>query len=68
MNATNKQGHVWTGESEKDSGSTWFNYCDEKGNEYQSKEVPAYRVVMDNSCFVNVNGKWAIGPLCCVDL
>jgi hypothetical protein len=45
MNATNKQGHVWTGERERE----WWNYLDDNGQEYQSREVPSYRIVMDKA-------------------
>lgn len=59
MNATNKSGHAWTGEREGD----WWNYRDDQGREYQSRETPAYRVRMDNATQIIVNGKLSIGPI-----
>ncbi len=49
MNATNKIGHVWTG----DGDGQWWIYEDENGHEYESKEIPAYRIVMDNAAMTD---------------
>ena len=61
MKATNKAGHEWTGETEIDAGARWYNYTDASGKVYQSKEVPAYRVKMDNAAVES--GKRGIFPL-----
>lgn len=58
MNATNKQGHVWNGE--RDDG--WFIYIDECGGLYASREVPCYRIALDNAMWTIVNGKPVIVP------
>ena len=49
MKATNKAGHAWTGESDTEGKVRWYNYADASGKAYQSKEVPTYRIKMDNA-------------------
>lgn len=64
MNATNKDGHIWTGEIERENGNNWYMYQDGNGKPYQSREVPAYRIAMDNAqVVVCENGKKAIVPI-----
>lgn len=46
MNATARNGDVWT--SEKQDG--FYLYRDASGNLYESAEAPAYRIHMDNAC------------------
>lgn len=60
MNATNIKGHEWNGE--KQDGE-WL-YTDESGNLYSSKEIPAYRIIMDNSTIVtDAKGRRMIVPI-----
>lgn len=49
MNATANNGDIWTGDREGD----WWMYKDKDGNLYESREVPAYRIVMDNACMTS---------------
>lgn len=60
MEATAQNGDVWTGESQD---GFWL-YRDKAGNIYESKEVPAYRIMMDNATQQVVNGKPTITPIC----
>jgi hypothetical protein len=41
MTATAKNGDAWTGEQPEEG---WWPYLDSKGNRYESREVPEYRV------------------------
>lgn len=42
----------------------WFWLCeDAKGNIYETAEVPAYRISMDNATRVNVDGQMSIMPI-----
>lgn len=59
MTATAKNGDAWTGEIQD---GFWI-YEDGAGNLYESREVPAYRVVMDNATVRTVNGKRTIHPM-----
>lgn len=61
MNATAKNGDKWTGEQPVDG---WWMYRDKAGRLYESREVPAYRIVMDNAEIVTVNHKPTIRPIC----
>lgn len=56
MKAKNKQGHEWTGERQDD----FWVYRDEKGNLYESKEIPEYKIKMDGCYFHPEHG---IAPL-----
>lgn len=59
MNATAENGDIWTGEKQD---GFWI-YQDCAGNSYESREIPAYRIVMDNATMMRcVNGSLAIGP------
>lgn len=64
MNATAKNGDVWTGDVEYGEGTTkWWIYRDNQGQLYSSREVPAYRIVLDNATQIKVNGKLTIVPI-----
>jgi hypothetical protein len=67
LKATCKAGHEWTGEIEIENGWKWFMYRDPHGSLYQSKEIPAYRIHLNNSCLISVNGKQAIFPISKLD-
>lgn len=54
MKATASNGDEWTGER----NGAWWLYTDSNGNLYESKEVPVFRVVMDNAVWDGV----AIAP------
>ncbi len=47
LSATNIHGEKWTGEMQ----DGFYVYMDQQGNLYESKERPAYRIVMDNAQF-----------------
>lgn len=49
MNATANNGDVWQGER----NGEWWLYADAQGNLYESKEIPAYRIIMDKACIVD---------------
>lgn len=60
--ATAKNGDKWTGEH----GDTpeWWIYRDKAGSLYESKEIPAYRIYMDNARLVTCeDGSRGIAPL-----
>lgn len=59
MNATNKQGHEWTGERQ----DGYWLYVDFQEQLYESLEAPAYRITMNQSCTVLINGKRTICPI-----
>jgi len=59
MNATAKNGDTWTGEKQD---GFWL-YRDANGNLYESNEVPAYRITMDNATQTTVRGKRTITQL-----
>lgn len=62
MKATANNGHEWTGERDGE----WWIYTDESGNLYESKEVPAYRITLDNAVLGVIDGKRCImsaGPI-----
>jgi hypothetical protein len=60
MNATSKNGDLWTGERDGE----WWHYRDTNGKEYQSREVPAYRIKMDNATQITTpDGQRGIAPL-----
>ena len=60
MDATNKQGHVWTGERNLE----WWIYTDENGRLYESREMPAYRIAMNNATQIRTaDGRLAISPI-----
>jgi hypothetical protein len=61
VNATNKAGEVWTGETEVEGSYKWFHYTDAAGREYQSKEQPAYRINM-NTATMTPHGIAPIDP------
>lgn len=48
MNATAKNGDVWTGER----NGEWWVYQNAQGNLYESRETPAYRVDLRNPTHV----------------
>jgi hypothetical protein len=58
MKATSKNGDEWTGERADD----WWLYEDSQGRVYESREVPAYRIQMDNAKQILVDGKLTIAP------
>ena len=60
MNATNKEGHVWEGEKNSESGKTWWLYRDQSGRLYESTEVPAYRIDMRPATQRMANGRLTI--------
>lgn len=62
MNATANNGDVWTGEKQKEGGTLWWIYRDAAGHLYESKEVPAYRIHLDNAALIPTQDGWAIGP------
>ncbi len=47
LSATNLHGDKWTGETQ----DGFYVYMDQQGNLYESKERPAYRIVMNNAQF-----------------
>ena len=59
MNATSKDGDIWTGEPPVDG---WYIYADAVGTLYESREIPVYRIVMDNATLQTINGKPTICP------
>lgn len=60
MNATAKNGDAWTGERD----GQWWQYTDPAGNLYESREVPEYRIVMDNATqTTDSRGRLCIVPL-----
>lgn len=59
MNATAINGDKWTGER----NSPWWVYQDKNGNLYESKEIPVYRIIMDNAKVVPIKGKNTITPI-----
>lgn len=60
MNATARNGDIWTGEPPEEG---WWPYLDAAGNRYESREVPAYRIVMDRATVRTVNGRRGICPI-----
>lgn len=62
MEATNKAGHVWTGEKTTEGQDTFWHYIDSNGSEYQSREIPAYRIDMRHCGQRMLNGKPVIVP------
>lgn len=54
MKATSKNGDEWTEEEANEKG--WWMYCDAAGNLYESREVPAYRIAMNNAIFTPGEG------------
>lgn len=58
MNATAKNGDVWSGEKQD---GLWL-YLDSSGHLYESTEVPAYRIKMDGAHQVLLNGRPVIAP------
>lgn len=64
MNATSKNGDIYSGENYTENGATWYLYKDTNGNLYESKEVPAYRIRMDNSQLTtDATGHPCIAPM-----
>lgn len=60
MNATAQNGDEHTGERDGE----WWQYRDKAGNLYESREVPAYRIVMDNATQITTpDGKRGIAPI-----
>ena len=60
MKATAKNGDVWTGEKDGE----WWIYRDSCGNLYESKEIPAFRIAMDNATQTQCpGGRFAITPI-----
>lgn len=57
--ATNKQGHEWNGER----NGVWWMYADDRGNLYESKEVPCIRIRLNATQVVCADGKLAIAPI-----
>ncbi len=47
LSATNLHGDKWTGEMQ----DGLYVYMDQQGNLYESKERPAYRIVIDKALF-----------------
>lgn len=60
MKATNNAGDEWEGGRVVEDGKEWFMYLDRKGRLYESTEVPAYRIKMNNATQQIVNGKQTI--------
>lgn len=58
--ATAKNGDEWTGEQPEDG---WWKYTDKGGLIYESREVPAYRIIMDRARIISVNGQPSITPI-----
>lgn len=63
MNATAKNGDVWSGEKFTEGSQTFWLYRDRAGRLYESTEAPAFRIAMNNARQVTVNGRRAIAPL-----
>lgn len=59
MKATAKNGDEWTGERDGE----WWLYKDAQGRIYESREVPAYRIKLDNATQITLNGKPCIAPI-----
>lgn len=60
MKATARNGDEWTGERDGD----WWLYSDAAGNLYESREVPVYRIRMNNAKqTTDAHGKLCIAPL-----
>lgn len=59
MNATLSNGDEWTGEKQED----YWICRDKNGNLYETRETPAYRIVMDNATQTMLNGRLVITPI-----
>lgn len=57
--ATALNGDDWIGERDGD----WWLYQTKDGAIYESKEIPAYRIKMDNATQILVDGKLCIAPI-----
>lgn len=49
LKATAQNGDAWTGEVSTEGTSRFWHYLDTEGREYQSGEMPVYRIAMDNA-------------------
>lgn len=58
MTATARNGDEWTDERQD---GFWI-YRDSQGRLYESSEIPAYRIIIDNATQTTVNDKLTICP------
>lgn len=64
MKATFENGDHWTGEQCVEAGVTWWIAEDHAGNLYETREIPAYRIYLDNTKKTLCDdGHWALGPI-----
>lgn len=63
MNATNLEGHAWTGEKHSEGHKLFWIYKDDAGNLYESEEVPTYRIAMNNATLRTQGKRRVITPI-----
>lgn len=62
--ATNRAGHLWTGEVSEEGQALWFVYKDTEGRLYDSQEVPAIRIDLRDAQYIAIPESKAHLGLC----